>query len=131
MIYLLDVNALLALGVIQHQFHERASIWARKVSGSLGTCSITELGFVRVLAQAPQYGIEFRQARMLLRRMKSSAPYNFTFLSDDQDIAQLPEWVNTAGQSTDGHLSQLAKANNGVLATLDKKIPGSFLIPSL
>jgi uncharacterized protein len=131
MIYLLDVNALLALGVIQHQFHERVSIWARKVSGSVATCSITELGFVRVLAQTPQYGVEFQQARMLLRRMKSSAQYDFTFLPDDQDITQLPEWVNTPGQSTDGHLAQLAKAKNGVLATLDKKIPESLLIPSL
>ena len=129
MIYLLDVNALLAFGVVQHQFHDRVSVWVSQVLGELATCSITELGFVRVLAQAPQYGVDFRQARTLLRRIKSSDRYDFAFLSDDHDIARLPEWVNSAAQSTDGHLSQLARSKGGILATLDRKIPGSLLIP--
>lgn len=52
--YLLDVNALVALGFIHHEFHDRITAWLRaKNFPPLATCSITELGFTRVLAQAP------------------------------------------------------------------------------
>ena len=52
MIYLLDVNALVALGFVNHEFHARVVSWIRaQNSPALATCSITELGFVRVLAQ--------------------------------------------------------------------------------
>ncbi len=61
--YLLDVNALVALGFLQHEFHERVAGWVRRsvVKGTveLATCSLTELGFVRILVQAPQYGLPF------------------------------------------------------------------------
>jgi predicted nucleic acid-binding protein len=54
MIYLLDVNALVALGFINHEFHCRLASWVQSHHApSLASCSITELGFVRVLAQAP------------------------------------------------------------------------------
>jgi len=66
----------------------------------------------------------------LLLQLKSGNTPNFKFLRDDQDISHLPNWVNAAGQTTDGHLLQLAKANGLVFATLDTKIPGAFLIPA-
>jgi len=69
MIYLLDVNALVALGFINHEFHERIAAWVHsKNSPHLASCSITELGFVRVLPQAPAYGFTVTQARTLLLR---------------------------------------------------------------
>lgn len=130
MIYLLDVNVLVALGFQQHEFHDRVALWVRKNQPShLATCSITELGFVRVLAQAPAYGLMLSQARALLLRLKESTSPQFTFIHDHNDVSQLPAWVKTAKQLTDGHLSQLAKANGAVLATLDRKIPGAFLVP--
>lgn len=130
MMYLLDVNALVALGFQQHEFHGRVALWVRKERPlHLATCSITELGFVRVLAQAPGYGLTMGQARALLLRLKESAALQFTFISDSHDVSHLPAWVKTARQITDGHLAQLAKANGAVLATLDRKIPGSFLVP--
>jgi predicted nucleic acid-binding protein len=96
----------------------------------LATCSITELGFVRVLAQAPQYGFTIAHARTLLLRLKAGNTLNFTFISDDHDISHMPTWVKTAKQTTDGHLAQLAKVKGAILATLDGRIPGAFLIPS-
>ena len=45
-----------------------------------------------------------------------------------RDVSHLPTWVRAANQITDGHLSKLASANGGVLATLDDNIPGSHLI---
>jgi uncharacterized protein len=131
--YLLDVSALLAFGVIQHEFHSRASDWISTLKSSedpeLLTCSITELGFVRVVAQVSQYGMTLTEAQALLLQIKREGPVRFSFLADDQDISDLPDWVRTAGQITDGHLARLASAHNAVLATLDTKIPRSFLIP--
>jgi len=126
---LLEVNALVALGFLQHEFHQRVARWILKSVPSIATCAITELGFVRVLAQALQYGLTVGEARNLLSKLKTSNALEFAFLSDDRDISQLPAWVRTPRQLTDGHLLQLAKANGFALATLDKKIPGAYLIP--
>ena len=56
MTYLLDLNAFVALGFINHEFHVRLARWVQSSSPQLTSCPITELGFVRVLAQAPAYG---------------------------------------------------------------------------
>ena len=130
MTFLLDVNALVALGFIHHEFHERVARWV-KAQGfpALATCSITELGFVRVLSQAPVYGLTVADARNALLRLKRSKILPFIFFADDHDISHLPAWAKTAKQTTDGHLLQLARAHGAVLATLDQKIPGAYLIP--
>jgi predicted nucleic acid-binding protein len=135
MTYLLDVNALVALGFLQHEFHERVTAWVDKTvlkgTADLATCPITELGFVRVLVQASQYGFTVSQARDLLLRLKATSALKFSFLPDDHDISRLPRWVKTGRQTTDGHLSQLARAHATVLATLDRRIPRAFLIPAV
>ena len=126
--YLLDVNALVALGFANHEFHGRVASWVRaEPSPTLMTCAITELGFIRVLVQAPSYGFTVTQARALLARLRA-APL-FAFLADDHDASHLPSWVKAPKQLTDGHLLKLATANGGMLATLDGRIPGAFLIP--
>ncbi len=130
MMYLLDVNALVALGFQQHEFHSRVALWVRTEKPTqLATCSITELGFVRVLAQTPEYGLAVNQARALLIQLKENAAVPFTFITDSHEVSDLPSWVKTARQITDGHLVQLAKTNGGLLSTLDRKTPGAFLIP--
>jgi len=129
MVYLLDVNALVAFGFAPHQFHHRVASWFSSGEVSLATCAITELGFVRVLAQAPAYGLTVAEARGLLRSLKRSRNFRFTFIADDQDVSHLPDWVKVARQLTDGHLASLAEAHGAALATLDEKIPRSYLIP--
>jgi uncharacterized protein len=129
MVYLLDVNVLVALGFAPHQFHHRVASWLASDEVSLATCAITELGFVRVLAQAPAYGLTIAAARGLLRSIKGTRNFEFSFIPDSHDISRLPDWVKAPRQLTDGHLSALAKAHGAILATLDEKIPGSFLIP--
>ena len=104
MTYLLDVNALVALGFINHEFHNRVAVWLRKQQApQLATCAITELGFLRVLAQAPAYGLTVAQARTLLVRMKQSGPPRFTFIRDDHGVSHLPAWVRFPKQITNGH----------------------------
>jgi len=131
--YLLDVNALIALGAVEHEYHARVAAWVSRlrVTGAveLITCSITELGFVRILAQTPAYRFTITTARALLLRMKTEDPALFIFVVDAHDISRIPSWVNTAKRLTDGHLVQLAKSNGAMLATLDIGIPGAFLIP--
>lgn len=132
--YLLDVNALVALGFLQHEFHERVARWMRHSASrevpEFVTCSITELGFIRVLAQLPQYDLTISQARTLLLRIKAGKSLRFTFIPDDHDVSHLPGWVRTPKQTTDGHLAELAKAHGAILATLDRGIPGALLIPA-
>lgn len=130
--YLLDVNALVALGFLEHEFHERVSLWvlslADEPSFQLLTCAITELGFVRVLSQAPHYGLTVAQSRALLVRLKKQGVVPFAFIADDHDISRLPTWVKSGRQTTDGHLAELARAHDSVLATLDERIPSAFVI---
>jgi len=128
--YLLDVNVLVALGIFHHKFHDRVIAWTTAQKGALiMTCSITELEFVRVAAQAPDYGFSVQQARTLLLSLKMNNGPPLSFLPDSNDISLLPAWVKSPRQTTDGHLVQLANANGAVLATLDAGIPGAFLIP--
>lgn len=128
--YLLDVNVLIAYGYRRHGFHDRVGGWIQTQAGCpLLTCSITELGFVRVLGNIRTYGINVSQARTLLVDLKSRPILPLRFIPDTNDLSSLPEWVNSPAQVTDGFLSQLAKAHGALLATLDKGIPGSFLIP--
>ena len=130
MTYLLDVNALVALGFTHHEFHDRVAAWVKALRfPAMVTCPITELGFVRVHAQAPSYGSTVTQARTLLLRMKRAEALPFTFIPDDHDVSQLPTWAKSPRQTTDGHLSELARANGAVLATLDARNPGAYLIP--
>jgi predicted nucleic acid-binding protein len=129
--YLLDVSPLVALGAIEHEFHRTTAKWVNtlKPEDELVTCALTELGFVRILSQIPQYGFTVDQARALLLGLKNAGAVRFSFLPDDQDASALPSWVKAPRQITDGHLAHLAKANGAVLATLDRNIPGAFVIP--
>lgn len=129
--YLLDVNVLIALGHTGHQFHARVAGWVAASSKNevpqFATSPITELGFVRIVTQV--YGATVAQSKQILKELKEFDGLDFTFVADDHDASKLPAWASAAKQTTDGHLSELAIANNCVLATLDSKIPGSFLIP--
>ena len=132
MTYLLDVNALIALGFAQHEFHDRVGRWVRTLpeEATLATTPITELGFVRVLAQLGNYNIAVSDAQALLLALKKLRRPSFRLIPDDQSVTVLPRWVKVAKQTTDGHLLQLARHNKAKLATLDKGIPGGFLIDS-
>jgi predicted nucleic acid-binding protein len=128
--FLLDVNALIAFGVTQHQFHQRVVDWIRSQRGSAFlTSSVTEIGFVRVVASVAMYDLNVSQARRVLLGMKTNARQALTFLPDGNDISLLPGWVRFPKQITDGHLLQLAHTDGAFLATLDEGIPGAFLIP--
>jgi predicted nucleic acid-binding protein len=119
-----------AFGVRSHTLHQRVAVWLQSGNfSSLLTCSITELGFIRILAQTPHYAFNVDRARLVLTQLKQSVGLPFAFIADDRDLSTLPAWVKTGRQTTDGHLLQLALAHGAELATLDQGIPGAFAIP--
>lgn len=131
MIYLLDVNALLALAHAAHVHHRRAARWVTTLrkTDRLATCSITELGFVRVAPQA-RLSPDLAAARDLLARLTASRRPRFVRLADDLGAESLPAWVKTPSQTTDGHLVALAAARAARVATLDEGISEALVIPS-
>ena len=131
MTYLLDVNVLVALGLLEHNLNGRVADWIKRENyPTVATCSITELGFVRVLSQASSYGLTVAQAQNLLLQLKQDGTLPFIFIPDNHDITRLPKWVTSSRQTSDGHLLELASAHDAILATLDGGIPGAYLIPS-
>jgi len=127
-IYLLDVNALIALGIAHHAEHARVAQWVRGLRGDrLATCPITEIGFVRVTCGAAGLASDAAVARQLLAKLKAAA--GIELLADRNGAANLPPWVLRSAQVTDGHLLALATRHGAQLATLDTGIRGAFLIP--
>jgi predicted nucleic acid-binding protein len=131
--YLLDVNALLALLFVRHEFHDRVERWIASEKQSdglvLATCPLTELGFVRIASGVALFGMDVAGAKSLLGRFKKNKVVRTTFLPDSLDTEQLPSWVKKSAHVTDGYLKALAEKNTCVLATLDEGIPQAFLIP--
>ena len=134
MMFLLDVNALLALSYKNHVHYERVSQWVSRLGAkhaqeqiAFATCPITELGFVRVGSGPAGYAANVDTARDDLQDLRSSK--NMLFIPDDLHTRHLPAWVRKSAQTTDGYLLALAKAHDGYLATLDRFIPEAVLIP--
>ncbi len=130
--YLLDVNALIALAHQNHIHHTDVGQWYLSIKSSataLCTCSITELGFVRVSVQT---GLQedVPTARKALDRLKRSSHVPYELLNDCLGAERLPSFANTPSKITDGHLVQLAEYHDAKLVTLDKGIPKALLISS-
>lgn len=129
--YLLDVNLLLALGHVRHVHHDRAMGWfagLNPTEDSLGTCAITELGFVRVAVQAGLQPDIFA-AQQALAKMKASSQVPIELWVDGLGADRLPAYVRRPAALTDGHLLELARVQRARLVTLDVSIPGALLIP--
>lgn len=130
--YLLDVNVLLAWGWADHAAHDRVARWIGKVKKNGGdillTSAIPQLGFVRVSVQRTGGQVTPEQAGEVLAGMLRSLGAEHEFLPDDQGSVRWPAWCSAASMTTDAHLLDLAKAHGAKLATLDKGIPGAFLI---
>jgi predicted nucleic acid-binding protein len=128
--YLLDVNALIALGHTGHVCHAKASKWFLSVATTargFHTCSITEIGFVRVsLVTGLQPDIT--AAKQALDALKASSRIRFELISDDVGVAQLPGFVKGPQAITDGHLFELARKNSMHLVTFDQRIPNALYI---
>ncbi len=133
MIYLLDVNLLVAWGWADHADHSRVGTWLAAQRGVTGTqlltSAIPELGFVRVSIQRSRGRVTPAQASRVLASMIQSLGAAHHFLVDDEPSRTWPTWCHGAGQTTDAHLVRLAEAHGATLATLNQGILGAFLVP--
>jgi hypothetical protein len=97
---------------------------------TLATSAIPQLGFVRVSIQRTGGLLSIEEAANTLAGMLGALGRKHTFLPDNQPSAgQWPIWCSTASGTTDAHLIALSGSHGLLLATLDERIPGAFLIP--
>ena len=116
--YLLDVNALVALGHPHHPFYERFHAWHARQAGvvDMASCAICDLGFIRVCMKVYNYTLpKAEQALALVKRDASG-------YIDTLPPPRLAPWVLVHKQTTDAYLCQLAAANGMKLATFDSGI---------
>jgi len=125
--YLLDVNVLIALVDPAHVQHDLAHTWfARAGRKSFATCPLTENGLVRILGH-PRYPNSPGPPGVvvdILRAIRSLPGHVFwpdvLSIADPQHFAA--ELLSSYARVTDGYLLALARANDGRLATLDRKL---------
>lgn len=127
MIALLDVNVLIALIDPKHVAHDIASHWfdnARK--SGWATCPITENGLIRIISQ-PRYPNALgstAEAAALLAKLRTIPNHHFwpdsISVTDAERVD--PARLLMSSQVTDAYLLALAAANEGRLATLDRKL---------
>jgi hypothetical protein len=133
-ITLLDVNVLVALLVPEHAHHVRAMEWfaAEAVANGWATCTVTELGAIRVCAQLPggAWSPEAAADRLLLL---TATGREYVWWPDVISPVILPEVraAVTGKQVTDRYLLGLARKNAGQVATFDQalaKVGGSDVV---
>lgn len=127
MIFLLDVNVLIALIDTDHVNHAIAHEWfEREGRHGWATCPITENGLVRIVGN-PKYRNTDRSpgdivdtlARMTELDGHVRWPDDVSFTDSSLFIA---ERLRTPAQVTDAYLLGLAVRRRGKLATLDRRL---------
>lgn len=123
---LLDVNALVALGWPNHQFH-------RAIRGRLeqepipewATCAITQLGFVRISANPSAVGQTVLPRHAAAQLAALTADDHHRFLADAiAPVARhgLFDPLVGHGQVTDAYLVGLATDHGCTLLTFDRRL---------
>jgi hypothetical protein len=131
--YLLDINFLLALAWPTHVHHRAAQAWFDSNRLTWATCTVTQLGFVRLSSNPAFTRHEPKapaEARDMLRRIAALPDHQFwpeppRGLTDaflDPIFAQ----VRTHASVTDGYLVAAAHWNGGKLVTFDGPLKAAF-----
>lgn len=127
MIFLLDVNVLIALIDPGHVAHDDAHRWFETYGGAAwATCPITENGVIRIVGNpkypnspgSPAIVAEIVGAFRELPGHHFWSDHISLVGNEDIDAAK----ILTAAQVTDTYLLALAKAHGGELATFDRKL---------
>jgi uncharacterized protein len=131
--YLLDVNAMIALFWPSHVHHEDAHRWfAKRSKSNWASCSFTQAGFVRIVSN-PAFSKDAATPAEALRVLVANLRHSqHRFLADDIGFAGLVEplagYLMGHRQVTDMYLLGLALRHGAKLATLDKGV--SAVLPS-
>ena len=127
MTFLLDVNLLMALLWENHEQHQSARAWLRRVT-AFATCPVSQLGFARVSSH-PLLGYSLLpdQAFGVLRRFLADSRHRF--VPDDlncTDRVVRTDLMGGANQVTDHYLVALARQHGLTLATFDELLARAF-----
>ena len=127
MTFLLDVNVLIALIDPTHVGHDAAHAWFGATgAASWATCPVTENGVLRILGHPryPNSAGSPAAVAPILTRLRTLPGH--VFWKDDLslvDAAMVDAGrITTPAQVTDTYLLTLAVANNGHLATFDRRL---------
>lgn len=133
MVFLIDINALLALAWPNHPHHETATGWFASV-GEKGwaTCATTELGFVRISSQ-PKFSRHHATPEEACRMLHAWVGVGkHAYWREDANGLRskafstfLPA-VTSHHHVTDAFLAAVSIANGGRLATLDRPLKRLF-----
>jgi len=130
-IYLLDVNVLIALFDSQHVNHTAAHRWFTNVE-NWATCPVTENAFVRILTNPSYPTIDARPAEVIEALVTFSRRPKHHFFDDDITVrdGHLFDGKMIAGtkQITDIYLVGLAHRHRAKLATFDRKLSHRAII---
>ena len=130
MVYLLDVNALIALVDSDHVGFESMRKWfAANAAKGWATCPLSENGMVRVLSQ-PAYPSGRRspgEVIALLAALKALPGRAHRFWPDDVSLSDaslfLPDFIVGPRQVADVYLLGLAARHEGRVITFDRSMP--------
>jgi uncharacterized protein len=127
MIYLLDVNVLLAAIWENHPHHARAFRWLE--GKQISVCPLSELGFIRISTNPKAMHAPMEKTRWLLQNFLTERAAQR--LADD--LPALDSHPQKTEQVTDFYLAALADKHGMKLATLDEKIkhPAAVLVDQL
>lgn len=112
---LLDSNVLIALVVAEHVHHEAATEWLASSAVGFATCPITQGSLLRFLLRS---GSTTSVAREVLVAIQASDRHEFWSDAVSFSDVRLGGVIGHR-QVTDAYLAQLARRNDGQLATLD------------
>jgi toxin-antitoxin system PIN domain toxin len=129
LIWLFDVNVLIAIADSGHVFHNAIHRWlAASGEGTWASCPLTENGMVRVLSQPAYRGGARTPAAAIsaLRGLKEARPWKHVFWADDFSLCDereiRAERIAGTKQLTDVYLAALARRRGGRLVTFDTGI---------
>jgi toxin-antitoxin system PIN domain toxin len=132
MIYLLDVNLLVALFDRLHVNHESAHEWfARHAIESWASCPITENGFLRVVSSPAYPTVTATPAEAMEHLERFRTHPGHVFWPDEVSLidvldGSLRSLLSGHGQITDYYLAALANHRGGRLATFDGSLVRSL-----
>ncbi|MCD7109827.1 PIN domain-containing protein [Rhizobium sp. DKSPLA3] len=132
MIFLLDVNLLIALADEKHAHHDRAKAWfGTDVLDGWATCPITENGLIRILSNSA-YNHSMHhcaEAEAVLSSLRFRGHHHFW--ADDISLTNHAIFDLrglSSKDSTDTYLLGLARSKGGKLATFDRRLSTQAVI---
>jgi hypothetical protein len=122
---LLDINILTALLWPAHEHHEVAHGWfGGRADAPWATCSLTELGFVRIASNPAFSRDALAPAEALALLGENLAHPGHEFWADSLQVPtavkEMEARLRGYKQLTDAYLLALARRRKGVLATFDR-----------